>query len=88
MKHAGVESEDMFGPVMSSVRRRTASSRLVIERPGGENIGAQLTSEWAQISSEELVAANPSIILLGDALYGVTVESVAARAGWDSSFRR
>jgi iron complex transport system substrate-binding protein len=35
-----------------------------------------------QISSEELVAQNPDVILLADALYGVTVESVAERAGW------
>jgi len=57
---------------------------LLINRAGGFNVGASLEGEWAQISSEELVAANPSIILLGDALYGVTVESVAARSGWDS----
>jgi iron complex transport system substrate-binding protein len=57
---------------------------LLINRAGGFNVGSSLEGEWAQISSEELVAANPSIILLGDALYGVTVESVAARTGWDS----
>ena len=57
---------------------------LLINRAGGFNVGSSLEGEWAQISSEELVAANPSIILLGDALYGVTVESVAARSGWDS----
>jgi iron complex transport system substrate-binding protein len=34
------------------------------------------------ISLEELVAADPEVILLGDAAYGVTAESVAARAGW------
>jgi len=57
---------------------------LLITRAGGFNVGSSLEGEWAQISSEELVAADPSIILLGDALYGVTVESVAARTGWDS----
>ena len=57
---------------------------LLITRAGGINAGATLKDEWAQISSEELVVANPSIILLGDALYGVTVESVAARPGWDA----
>lgn len=36
-----------------------------------------------QISLEELVAANPQVILLGDAAYGVTREQVAARPGWD-----
>jgi iron complex transport system substrate-binding protein len=57
---------------------------LLINRAGGFNVGSSLEGEWAQISSEELVAANPSVILLGDALYGVTIESVAARTGWDS----
>jgi iron complex transport system substrate-binding protein len=57
---------------------------LLIKRAGGITAGASLKDEWAQISSEELVVANPSIILLGDALYGMTVESVAARPGWDA----
>ena len=35
------------------------------------------------ISLENLVAADPEIILLGDAAYGVTDEAVAARPGWD-----
>lgn len=34
------------------------------------------------ISLEELVAADPEVILLGDAAYGVTAEIVAARPGW------
>jgi iron complex transport system substrate-binding protein len=57
---------------------------LLINRAGGFNVGSSLHGEWAQISSEELVKADPQVILLGDALYGVTVESVAARTGWDS----
>jgi len=55
----------------------------LIARAGGINIGSQLKGDWAQISSENLVVANPQIILLGDALYGVTIESVKARPGWD-----
>lgn len=57
---------------------------MLITRSGGYNVGATLEGDWAQISSEELVKADPHVILLGDALYGVTVESVAARTGWDS----
>jgi iron complex transport system substrate-binding protein len=57
---------------------------MLITRSGGSNVGASLEGEWAQISSEELVKADPQVILLGDALYGVTVESVAARTGWDA----
>ncbi len=37
----------------------------------------------SHISAEELVATNPDIILLADALYGITPESVAERPGWD-----
>ena len=35
------------------------------------------------ISLEELVAADPEVILLGDAAYGQTAETVTAREGWD-----
>jgi iron complex transport system substrate-binding protein len=57
---------------------------LLITKAGGENIGASLTDEWAQISLEELIVQDPDIILLGDAAYGVTVESLYQRAGWES----
>ncbi len=56
---------------------------LLIQRAGGTNIGAQLKDPYPQISLEQLVVANPEVILLGDALYGgVTPEKVAARPGW------
>ena len=55
---------------------------LVIALAGGKNIGSELKDAFAQISSEELVKQNPDIIVLGDALYGVTPESVAQRPGW------
>lgn len=55
----------------------------LISRAGGINIGAQMQSEWPQISLEQLLVANPQIILLGDAAYGETPEKVAARPGWD-----
>jgi iron complex transport system substrate-binding protein len=55
----------------------------LITRAGGANIGAQLQSEWPQISLEQLVATNPQIILLGDAAYGETPEKIATRTGWN-----
>lgn len=55
---------------------------LLIGMAGGTNIGSVLSSPWAQISLEELVVQDPDLIVLGDSNYGVTVESVAARAGW------
>ena len=54
----------------------------IIEKAKGQNLGDVLDGEWAQISSEELIAQNPDYILLADTLYGVTLESVAERAGW------
>jgi iron complex transport system substrate-binding protein len=57
---------------------------MLITMAGGQNVGSSLGSAWAQISAEELVVQNPEIILLGDAAYGVTPESVAARAGWEN----
>ncbi|MCZ7551734.1 MAG: hypothetical protein B6D39_08585 [Anaerolineae bacterium UTCFX2] len=56
----------------------------LIALAGGENLGNRLGSEWAQISIEELIAQDPDIILLGDAILGgVTVEQVQARPGWN-----
>jgi iron complex transport system substrate-binding protein len=57
---------------------------LLIEMAGGANIGSAMDSPWAQISLEQLVVLDPDIILLGDSAYGVTPESVTARAGWES----
>jgi len=56
----------------------------LIEMAGGENIGEKLEFEWAQISLEQLLIEDPDLILLGDAMWGITPESVAERAGWDS----
>lgn len=55
---------------------------MLITLSGGQNIGAALGTAYAQISSEELVRQNPDVIVLGDAAYGITVESVGQRPGW------
>jgi iron complex transport system substrate-binding protein len=54
----------------------------LIARAGGINVGSALQGQWAQISLEQLVVANPGVILLGDAAYGETPEKVAQRPGW------
>lgn len=54
----------------------------LIGMAGGENIGTALDSAYAQISSEQILLADPQIILLADAEFGITPESVAARPGW------
>lgn len=50
---------------------------------GGDNIFATVDSPFPQVSAEQIVAADPEVILLADAQYGVSVESVLARPGWD-----
>ncbi len=58
---------------------------LLITQAGGQNIGASLSGDYAQISQEELIVQNPDLILLGDSTYGgITPEQVAARPGWDT----
>ena len=49
---------------------------------GGVNIAAGTASAYPQISVEEVVRADPEVIILGDADYGTTAEQVAARPGW------
>ena len=56
----------------------------IITLAGGTNAAGALEGDFAQFSIEALITANPDVILLGDALYGVTPESVAERPGWDA----
>jgi iron complex transport system substrate-binding protein len=56
----------------------------LIETAGGEPITGDALS--TSIELEDLVAADPELILLGDAAYdpSITPETVAARAGWET----
>jgi iron complex transport system substrate-binding protein len=56
---------------------------LLIDRAGGSNIAADLEG-YPQMSLEQIVAADPAIIVLGDSMWGVTPEAVAARPGWEN----
>jgi iron complex transport system substrate-binding protein len=53
----------------------------MIELAGGDPITTGSETDFA-ISLERLIEADPELILLGDAAYGVTAEQVAARPGW------
>lgn len=55
----------------------------LIERAGGYNIASDIDS-YAQLSLEQVVAADPNFIILGDAAYGITPESIASRPGWEN----
>lgn len=54
----------------------------MITLAGGDAITTGSPTDFA-ISLETLITADPEIILLGDAAYGVTPEAVADRPGWD-----
>lgn len=55
----------------------------LIDRAGGHNIASDLKG-YPQLSLEQVVAADPAFIILGDARYGVTPESIAERPGWEN----
>ncbi len=55
---------------------------MLIGMGGGKNIADPNGPAWAQLSLEQIIVLDPKIILLGDAAYGATPESVGQRAGW------
>ena len=55
----------------------------LIDRAGGHNIAADIEG-YPQLSLEQVVAADPAFIILGDARYGITPESIVQRPGWES----
>jgi iron complex transport system substrate-binding protein len=54
--------------------------RLKAENIAGDGGG----SPYPQLTQEAIIAANPDVIILADEEFGVTVESVKARPGWDT----
>jgi iron complex transport system substrate-binding protein len=56
----------------------------LITLAGGANIFEQASSPFPQVSAEQIVAADPQVIILSDAAYGITAESVGQRPGWQA----
>jgi cobalamin transport system substrate-binding protein len=54
----------------------------IITMAGGLNVFANAGSPYPQVSAEQVVAANPEVIILPDAAYGITIDSVLSRPGW------
>ena len=54
----------------------------MIRQAGGDPITTGSPSKF-DIPLERLIRADPQVILLGDAAYGVTADQVAARPGWN-----
>jgi iron complex transport system substrate-binding protein len=55
----------------------------IIMLAGGENIVGKADSPYIQMSAEQIIQANPEVIILSDAAYGIPPESVGKRPGWD-----
>ena len=55
----------------------------LIKLAGGVSVTAGAKQAYSQINAEEIIKADPEIIILSDAAYGTTPESVRTRAGWN-----
>jgi iron complex transport system substrate-binding protein len=53
----------------------------MIELAGGTPITTGSATDW-EMPIEQLIAADPELIILGDSAYGVTAGAVAERPGW------
>jgi iron complex transport system substrate-binding protein len=56
---------------------------VLIQKARGKNIVPRELGLFPKISPEFVVAKNPEVIILGDAPYGVTLDKIKARPGWD-----
>lgn len=54
----------------------------LITMADGVNVAGKINNPYPALSAEQLIAFNPQYIILGDANYGVTPASVAARPGF------
>lgn len=83
---AGLERPRVFYELDATTDIYTAAQDSFLEEmirlAGGDPITTGSPTDFA-ISIEKLIEADPEVILLGDAAYGVTPEAVAARPGWD-----
>lgn len=75
------EVDGLFDPSAPYTAGTDTFIDLVINLAGGANT-AGAVSGYVPFSIEELLVQDPDVILLGDYIYGATVESLAERAGW------
>lgn len=54
----------------------------LIKIAGGTNVFASAKTAYPTVSGEEIIRTDPDVIVLGDALYGTSVDSVTSRPGW------
>ena len=68
-------TKEIYGPAPDSFLAQ------MIQLAGGDPITSGDPKVWA-VSLELLVSADPQVIILGDANYGMTPEAVKSRPGW------
>jgi iron complex transport system substrate-binding protein len=68
-------TKEIYGPADDSFLAE------LITLAGGDPITTGSATVYS-IPLETLIAADPEVVVLGDAAYGVTAEQVAARPGW------
>jgi len=73
------ELDTSTGPIYTVADASFTQEMIVLA--GGDPITTGSTTDFA-IPLEKLIKADPELILLGDAAYGVTADQVKARAGW------
>jgi iron complex transport system substrate-binding protein len=73
------ELDTSTGPIYTVAE--ASFTKEMIELAGGDPITTGSTTNFA-IPIEKLIEADPELILLGDAAYGVTAAQVKARTGW------
>jgi len=56
----------------------------LIKIAGGTNVFASAKTAYPAVSGEEIIRSDPDVIVLGDALYGTSVESITSRPGWSA----
>jgi len=56
----------------------------IITLAGGQNIAAGAATGYPQISSEQVLAADPEVITVADGKYGLNLSQVSERTGWGS----
>ena len=84
---AGLAHPKTFYEIDATSKIYTAAKDSFIEEmlkfAGADPVTTGSTTAF-DISLETLVTANPTLILLGDAVYGVSPDQVKARSGWGS----
>jgi cobalamin transport system substrate-binding protein len=80
-----IEPPTVFYEIDASSKIYTAADQSflaeMITIAGGIAVTTGSTASY-EISLEQLIDADPAVILLGDAAYGVTPDQVKARSGW------